>query len=559
MAIDINDLIDVSEIQSVVDEFSKITNIAMAIGNRNGDLLIQAGFQDICQNFHRKHSSSCKNCTKSDVKLFESAFSGEHMQYKCLNNMWDISTPIIINEEVVGAIYLGQFIYDDDIIDYEVFKNQAKLYGYDEKEYLEALERVPRVSHQFIEDTMSFYVKFASVVALLSYKNINIQAVKKQQDSLIISLRESEKRFISTIKNIPDTILVFNQNHKIQYVNNSVSNIFGKPAPSLLGKNIEEIWTQEYFQIFFPVLEKALKTERTQSTDVKFNDPKNLQRYLTLTFVPIIEDGIDTEILCIIHDFTEEKKAQFEIEKLNEELEEKVAARTKQLSDANKELDMFTYSVSHDLKAPLRGIDGYSKILLEEFHDQLNEEGKFFLSTIRQSVGKMNQLIEDLLAFSRIERKPFQYASVDLKKLVISLVDELANGFLEGGGQIKVDVPNIYFKSSIEGISMALKNLIENAIKYSPDISNGMVEIYAEEREKTILIKVDDHGIGFDMKYHDKIFNIFERLQRAEDYPGTGIGLAIVKKIADRLHGKVWATSALGEGSIFYFEILKEE
>jgi len=171
----------------------------------------------------------------------------------------------------------------------------------------------------------------------------------------------------------------------------------------------------------------------------------------------------------------------------------------------------------------------------------------------------MNQLIEDLLVFTKIERRPFQYARVDLSKVVNDMVGELAREFLESGGIIKLNIPNIQLRTSLEGISMVVKNLIENAIKYSSDERDAFIEICLEEKAGTVIIKVKDNGIGFDMKYHDKIFSIFERLHRAEDYPGTGIGLAIVKKMADRMNGNVWAKSIPGSGSTFYFEIPKGE
>jgi PAS domain S-box-containing protein len=723
--------------------------------------------------------------------------------------MWDISTPIIVAGKIIGAIYLGQFIYDDDKVDDEVFRNQAKLYGYDKEEYMKALDEVPRVSHQEIENIMNFYIKFANMVALLGYKNLSIQAAHAQQEELIKSLKESEKRFASTINNIPDAILVFDSDYNIQYANDAIYEISKKNSSQLIGAKAEEIWRKDDVQVFFPTLKEALETKKIQSLDLNMVNGDNIKRNYLATFVPITENGVNVQILGIFHDYTEKAKIEeakryqdvlikemgeiakiggwefdpitgngtwtdevalihdidpkletnmqtgmsfyageskirmenaikaaideakpydielelttakgnkkwirtigqptvedgkvirihgsfqdissqkqteqkviesetryrnlleaapvgiavhveekivfvnpagmamlgatsadqiigksiFEIihqrsiketrkrveklesgekgaypaesvyvkldgtpipvevmatilkyqgkpavqiivsditdrikakeaiEKLNIELEQMVEARTKQLMDANKELDTFTYSVSHDLKAPLRGIDGYSKLLLEEYENRLDEEGQYFLNMIRQSVTRMNQLIEDLLSFSRLERKSWQSAEIDLNKMVKDQIKELADDFLAGGGTINADMPSIILKTQYEGVSMAIKNLIENAIKYSPNVKNAIVEICAEENQNNIIIQVKDNGLGFDMKYHDRIFNIFERLHRAEDYPGTGIGLAIVKRVADRLKGRVWADSKLGEGSIFYFEIPKE-
>jgi PAS domain S-box-containing protein len=256
-------------------------------------------------------------------------------------------------------------------------------------------------------------------------------------------------------------------------------------------------------------------------------------------------------------DITARHQAQEEARVLTRELEERVGLRTRELEAANKELETFTYSVSHDLKAPLRGIDGYSRLLLEDHLEQLDEEGQLFLQNVRRGVEQMGQLIEDLLAYSRIERRSLAHSDVDLGRLVETIVHERADDIAarQVGLHIELDVQTV--KGDSDGLALVLRNLLDNALKFSHGAAAPSVEIAAQETEAVSVITVTDNGIGFDMRFHDRIFEIFQRLQRAEDYPGTGIGLAIVRKAVQRMGGSIRAESSPDKGARFIVELPK--
>ena len=239
------------------------------------------------------------------------------------------------------------------------------------------------------------------------------------------------------------------------------------------------------------------------------------------------------------------------------ELEEKVAQRTAELRDINAELQAFTYSVSHDLKAPLRGIDGYSRLLLQDFADKLDEEGQTFLHTIRNATQQMSRLIDDLLAYSRLERRAMRTGKLDPRPLVEMVIAERGNEFQERRVTLSVDIPCTTVTAEAEGLVEALRNLLENALKFSRDLVTPRIEIGGRESDQTCILWVRDNGIGFDMQYHDRIFEIFQRLHRAEDYAGTGVGLAIVRKVMQRMGGRVWGDSTPGHGATFYLEVPK--
>jgi signal transduction histidine kinase len=250
------------------------------------------------------------------------------------------------------------------------------------------------------------------------------------------------------------------------------------------------------------------------------------------------------------------KNAEDDIRKLNEELEQKVIDRTAELEAVNKELGSFSYSVSHDLRAPIRAINGYTRILSEDYADKLDEEGNKILRSIIGNSKKMGELIDDLLAFSKLGRKQVTFSEILMGELVQSVRDELT--FDEGDN---IPMFNVQALPAAKGDKSLIRqvwiNLISNAIKYSRHKAITKIEIGAYHQDKLVVYYVRDSGAGFDMQYYDKLFGVFQRLHSQEEFEGTGIGLAIVQKIVDRHKGTVWAESVLDEGTCFYFSLPK--
>ncbi len=237
------------------------------------------------------------------------------------------------------------------------------------------------------------------------------------------------------------------------------------------------------------------------------------------------------------------------------ELEQRVDERTRELRSKNKELETFTYTVSHDLKAPLRGISGYSTLLMEDYTDRLDEEGKRYLQNLVGSAERMSHLIEDLLSYSRVERREIKKTTIDLRDLLSKIIEEYQTEIGLTGIRFNLEIECGTLFTDQEALTQALRNLVDNAVKFSRDCASPQIVIRCDKAPDSVLISVQDNGIGFDMQYYDKIFEIFQRLHLSEEYPGTGVGLAVVRKAAERLGGKIWAVSTPGSGSTFYLEL----
>jgi PAS domain S-box-containing protein len=205
--LELADIVDVQAIQSLMDDFYKFAHITMALIDLKGNVLVGIGWQDICTGFHRVHPEACKHCVESDTKLSTGVPPGEFKLYKCKNNMWDIATPIIVGGQHVGNIFSGQFFFEGESLDYEFFRSQASQYGFNETEYIAALEKVPRLSKETVDTGMTFLMKLANIISQLSYSNIKLAQSLAERDSLVEALQDSEERLRLLGDNLPDSAI----------------------------------------------------------------------------------------------------------------------------------------------------------------------------------------------------------------------------------------------------------------------------------------------------------------------------------------------------------------
>ncbi|MDX1605671.1 MAG: ATP-binding protein [Candidatus Competibacterales bacterium] len=237
---------------------------------------------------------------------------------------------------------------------------------------------------------------------------------------------------------------------------------------------------------------------------------------------------------------------------LNAELEQRVTERTAQLEASNQELESFVYTVSHDLKAPLRGIDGYSRLLVSDCGDALTGDCRLFVDQIRSGVGQATALIDDLLAYSRVERRTLAPQPLDLNALVDTVLDGLSREIRTRDARIELQLPPLSVRADPDGLVLVLRNLLDNALKFTRPGEPPMITIGGHRAADGTVLWIRDRGIGFDMKHHDRLYEIFHRLQPNGDYPGTGIGLALVRKAMERMGGRIRAEGTPGAGATFH-------
>jgi signal transduction histidine kinase len=285
--------------------------------------------------------------------------------------------------------------------------------------------------------------------------------------------------------------------------------------------------------------------------------PSESYRLIRLRVVPVLSDeGEVVEWMGAISDIEDQRRIEIELRTLNAELEDRVAARTSALESANKELESFSYSVSHDLRSPLRAISGFSNLLWQDHKDHLDEEAQRKLGIIRGQAERMGQLIDDLLAFSRLGRKAIEPTELDMAELVQNTFRRLHNG---EDGSVEFNVGKLPCATADRRLlEQVWSNLLSNAIKFSEREEKPVVEVGGIVEEAENIYYVRDNGAGFDPRYRDKLFGVFQRLHDESEFPGTGVGLALVHRIITRHGGRIWADSKPGDGATFHFSLPRE-
>lgn len=415
--LDLADMIDVQATQTLMDKFYKLLQIPLAIIDLEGNMLVGVGWQDICTQFHRINPQTRNYCIESDIQLSRGVSQGEFKLYKCMNNMWDVATPIFVGGKHLGNFFSGQFFFDDEKIDYEFFKNQARKYNFNEEKYISALKTVPRLSRQTVVDAMDFFVEFSEMMSKMSYNNIKLARSLSERENLMSSLNKTMEK----------------------------------------------------------------------------------------------------------------------------------------LQKSNSELEQFAYVASHDLQEPLRMISNFLQLLKKRYEGRLDSDADEFIGFAVDGAKRMQILINDLLAYSRVTSKAEAFENVNLEKVLDEVLFNLEIDIEKNQAIIKREpLPEIH--ADYSQMVQVFQNLVGNALKYRSD-EKPEISISTKKEHDHWLFGVKDNGIGIESEYFPQIFQIFRRLHTHDEYEGTGIGLAITKRIIEHHQGKISVESEPEKGSTFYFTI----
>jgi PAS domain S-box-containing protein len=363
------------------------------------------------------------------------------------------------------------------------------------------------------------------------------------------------RRLSEVVEQSPVSVVITDLDGNIQYVNRHFTEVTGYAPDEVLGRNPRILQSGETPPQTYEALWKTL-TRGGQWHGELINRRKNGELFHEYArILPMRNtDGKTTHYFAVKEDITERRRMERELLELNRTLEARVEARTAELTAANQELEAFSYTVSHDLRAPLRAIDGYSSVLLEECSDALEPDHREVLGRVRANAQRMGELIDDLLWLSRVARTEMRCLPVDVSALATDVVRSLREAEPERPVDLHV-APGVVAQGDPTLLRVVLENLLGNAWKYTRKEPQPRIEVGVQETDGRPVYYVRDNGAGFDMAHADKLFGVFQRLHAASEFEGSGVGLASVKRILARHGGKVWARSAPGEGAAFYFTL----
>jgi len=348
--------------------------------------------------------------------------------------------------------------------------------------------------------------------------------------------------------------LIFLKDSTFHYimVNKANADFFGKTQEEIIGKTDYDLMPKPNADQCRTSDQETIQQNKMNVNIEKVGDDS----WETYKFPVVLPDG-NIGIGGVIRNITQLKKAEEEIKALNTELENRVDQRTRELKRINEELEAFAYSVSHDLRAPLRAVDGFSGLLEERCGKILDAESSRFLGVVRENTKRMDQLIKDLLFFSKAGRNELRKSNLDMASISKKVFDDLTKS--EESPKPVLSLHTLPLAFADEGlIKQVWKNLLENAIKYSRSKPNPIIEIGSYPKENFQVYFIRDNGVGFNQDYSHKLFTVFQRLHNPDEFEGSGIGLAIVKRIIQRHNGEIWAEGKEDEGATFFFSLPKE-
>lgn len=370
------------------------------------------------------------------------------------------------------------------------------------------------------------------------------------------ALRESRARYEEVVESVNEVIFRTDSSGRLTFLNRAWEHITGYPVADSLGRELSGFLHPDDVPAARTNLEEVAAGRRTEChCEMRLRTRSGEVRWIEAAG-RAVHDGLGEPpgLAGTLDDISARKVAELTLKNLNQELESRVRVRTAELEASNRELEAFSYSVSHDLRAPLRAIDGFAQILEEELEDKLEPSSRAHLERIRKATQRMSQLIDDLIGLARLTRQPLNRETVDLAEIAAQIIDELRAE--EPGRQVEVQITQRLLVNADRNLMrIVLENLLRNAWKFSSLQAQPRISLHAERDRDRRVFCVSDNGAGFDMAFAANLFRPFHRLHSNNEFAGTGIGLATVQRIIQRHGGLIWAQAKPGQGAQFYFTL----
>ena len=542
-----SELINISSLKKMAENIYEAAGIPFGIVDVEGTIEIAIGWQDICTKFHRVHPTTCLRCSFSDQYIKEHLMEGGYIQYKCLNNMWDIAVPIIVAGEHLATIFLGQFFYEGEEIDEEYFRMQALEFGFDEKEYIKALKRVPIFSKKKVENIMEYYSSLVITLAESGLRQLECNEAQKE-------LKKSQEYLNTIFNSVSDAIFINDIYGNIIDVNETAISMFGYSRNELVTMNVHDIACKNTFSSELNMADLINNVDNKNSfiTELLGKKKGNNEFWIEVN-IHITNIGEEEKVVATVRDITERKQTELALQ--NETLElEKLKTE-------------FFANISHELRTPLNIILGVIQMMGVFFQDEEKPtDMKKILNYInieRQNCFRLLRLINNLIDSTRFDSGNLELNAVNYN--IVSLVEKITLSVAEYTNNrgisltFDTDVEEKIIACDLDKIERIMLNLLSNSIKFTSYGGSIYVNIY--DGEEYIIISVEDTGIGIP---EDKLNLIFDRFRQVDksftrNNEGSGIGLYLVKSLVEIQGGTISVESKYGHGTKFSIKLLAKE